>query len=278
MPLVSPIDIAVLSSPVPLPGESGTVSPGSFGVNTQQNFSAMTRGSGVTSPIGTGNQMTPMPTSTDRAQGQGDTGITGAALESGGANVGGVVQQAPKDDFTTKVEFATYADQQADMADKALQAQTDEYMAAYKEGDTSQQTQDGKSGKTDVERVGDAVIEGATDKIKAYDTALESGIVGDEYKAAKEGIKKAADKLGVTDKLDEFKAYRQQKKKEKEKGMSGARRVKRADRRADRQARKGLSKSEKRAMRKAQRKQRRAAFKQFKEDRDYEASLAAAQL
>jgi hypothetical protein len=43
MPLVSPIDIAVLSSPVPLPGESGTVSPGSFGVDTQQNFSAMTK-------------------------------------------------------------------------------------------------------------------------------------------------------------------------------------------------------------------------------------------
>ena len=276
MPLVSPIDIAVLSSPVPLPGESGTVSPGSFGVNTQQNFSAMTRGSGVTSPIGTGNQMMPVSTPSDEAQASGP--ITGAALESGGANVGGVVQQAPKDDFTTKVEFATYADQQADMADKALQAQTDEYMAAYKEGDTSQQTQDGKSGKTDVERVGDAIIEGATDKIKAYDTALESGIVGDEYKAAKEGIKKAADKLGVTDKLDEFKAYRQQKKEEREKGMSGARRVKRADRRADRKARKSLSGSEKRAMRKAQRKQRRAAFKQFKEDRDYEASLAAAQL
>jgi|TARA_R100000455_G_scaffold31001_2_gene23134 hypothetical protein len=276
MPLVSPIDIAVLSSPVPLPGESGTVSPGSFGVNTQQNFSAMTRGSGVTSPIGTGNQMMPVSTPSDEAQASGS--ITGAALESGGANVGGVVQQAPKDDFTTKVEFATYADQQADMADKALQAQTDEYMAAYKEGDTSQQTQDGKSGKTDVERVGDAIIEGATDKIKAYDTALESGIVGDEYKAAKEGIKKAADKLGVTDKLDEFKAYRQQKKEEREKGMSGARRVKRADRRADRKARKSLSGSEKRAMRKAQRKQRRAAFKQFKEDRDYEASLAAAQL
>lgn len=276
MPLVSPIDIAVLSSPVPLPGESGTVSPGSFGVNTQQNFSAMTRGSGVTSPIGTGNQMMPVSTPSNEAQASGS--ITGAALESGGANVGGVVQQAPKDDFTTKVEFATYADQQADMADKALQAQTDEYMAAYKEGDTSQQTQDGKSGKTDVERVGDAIIEGATDKIKAYDTALESGIVGDEYKAAKEGIKKAADKLGVTDKLDEFKAYRQQKKEEREKGMSGARRVKRADRRADRKARKSLSGSEKRAMRKAQRKQRRAAFKQFKEDRDYEASLAAAQL
>ena len=276
MPLVSPIDIAVLSSPVPLPGESGTVSPGSFGVNTQQNFSAMTRGSGVTSPIGTGNQMMPVSTPSDEAQASGS--ITGAALESGGANVGGVVQQAPKDDFTTKVEFATYADQQADMADKALQAQTDEYMAAYKEGDTSQQTQDGKSGKTDVERVGDAIIEGATDKIKAYDTALESGIVGDEYKAAKEGIKKAADKLGVTDKLDEFKAYRQQKKEEREKGMSGARRVKRADRRADRKARNSLSGSEKRAMRKAQRKQRRAAFKQFKEDRDYEASLAAAQL
>ena len=271
MPLVSPIDIAVLSSPVPLPGESGTVSPGSFGVNTQQNFSAMTRGSGVTSPIGTGNQMTPMPTSTGRAQGQGDTGITGAALESGGANVGGVVQQAPKDDFTTKVEFATYADQQADMADKALQAQTDEYMAAYKEGDTSQQTQDGKSGKTDVERLGDVGV----DIVKDIDQRISDSKVGKAYDDAKDLIsdKVSETKIGkaVGSKIKAF-------KEEREKGMSGARRVKRADRRADRKARKSLSKSEKRAMRKAQRKQRRAAFKQFKEERDYEASLAAAQL
>ncbi len=266
---ISPIDIAVLSSPVPLPGESGTVSPGNFGVNTQQNFSAMTRGSGVTSPIGTGNQMMPISAPSDEAQASGP--ITGAALESGGANVGGVVQQAPKDDFTTKVEFATYADQQADMADKALQAQTDEYMAAYKEGDTSQQTQDGKSGKTDLERVGDAAV----DVVKDIDQKISDSKIGKAYDDVKDVIsdKVSETKIGkaVGSKIKTF-------KEEREKGMSGARRVKRADRRADRKARKGLSGSEKRAMRKAQRKQRKAAFKQFKEDRDYEASLAAAQL
>ena len=57
---VDPIDIAVLSSPIPLPRESSTISPGSFNTSTQQNFTAMTRGSGVTSPIGTGNQMMPV--------------------------------------------------------------------------------------------------------------------------------------------------------------------------------------------------------------------------
>jgi len=244
MPLVSPIDIAVLSSPVPLPGESGTVSPGSFGVNTQQNFSAMTRGSGVTSPIGTGNQMTPMSTSTGRAQGQGDSAITGAALESGGANVGGVVQQAPKDELETKVEFATYEDQQAAAADKAQEEQVDEFMAAY-QGDSSEK----KSIKESLESAGQEYL-------------AQGGTAGGVFSAVKAA-----------------KAFRDSRKGEQS-GMSAARDAKRADRKADREARKkaGLKGSEKRAMRKAQRKQRRAAFKEFKEERDYQASLEAAQL
>ena len=242
MPLVSPIDIAVLSSPVPLPGESGTVSPGSFGVNTQQNFTAMTRGSGVTSPIGTGNQMTPRSTSTGRAQGQGDTAITGAALESGGANVGGVVQQAPKDDFTTKVEFATYGDQQAAAADKVQEEQADEFMDAY-EGDSGEK--------------------------KSIKESLEAA--GEEYVAT--------GGLGVFSYVKAGKAFKEARKGEQS-GMSAARGIKRADRKADRKARKeaGLKGSKKRAMRKAQRRQRKAAFDQFKENRDYEASLEAAQL
>ena len=104
MPLVSPIDIAVLSSPVPLPGESGTVSPGSFGVDTQQNFSAMAKGSGVASPIGTGNVTTPLPTSSTST-------IEGKALESGGANVGGLVKKE-QEVIPTDIKFATAEDEQ----------------------------------------------------------------------------------------------------------------------------------------------------------------------
>ena len=274
MPLVSPIDIAVLSSPVPLPGESGTVSPGSFGIDTRQNFSAMTQGSGVTSPIGTGNVTTPLPTS-DPSLPRAST-IEGAALTSSGSNVGGLVR-TEQEVIPTNIQFATQGDEETAAVEEAFQEQKSEYQKAYEEGDTSQQTQDGKSGKTDVERVGDAVIEGATDKIKAYDTALEEGRFGDEYKDVKEGVKKAADKLGVTDALDEFKAFRKKKKKERESGMSGARRVKRADRRADRKARKdaGLKGREKRAMRKAQRQQRRDAFKEFKDEIDLQAQIDA---
>ena len=197
---VDPIDIAVLSSPITMPGETGTIAPSSFGTSTQQNIQAMTRGSGVTSPIGTGNTMTPMPFPP----------ITGAALESGGANVGGVVQQAPKEDLETKLEFASLEDQKIAAVEKEQEEQANEFMKAYEEG---------VSGNRDI-----------TNRKKT--------------------------------------------------GMKGARTAKRQDRRADREARKdaGLKGSEKRAMRRAQRRSRRAAFKDFKGERDYQASLEAAQL
>ena len=134
MPIASPIDIAVLSSPIPMPGETGTIAPSSFGTSTQQNIQAMTRGSGVTSPIGTGNTMTPMSFSPVGIPGQLEGTITGAALESGGANVGGVVQQAPKEDLETKLEFASLEDQKIAGQEKAQQEQADEFMKAYEEG------------------------------------------------------------------------------------------------------------------------------------------------
>ena len=79
--------------------------------------------------------------------------------------------------------------------EEAFQEQKSEYQKAYEEGDTSQQAQDGKSGKTDIERVGDTIKEGISDSAKEADAYLESTKFGDEYKDAKEGIKKASEKL-----------------------------------------------------------------------------------
>jgi hypothetical protein len=131
MPLVNPIDIAVLSSPVALPGESGTVSPSSFGTNTQQNFTAMTQGSGVTSPIGTGNVTTPLPTS-DPSLPRSST-IEGKALESGGANVGGLVK-TEQEVIPTEIEFATAEDEQIAKKEDQFEEQVDEYKEAFDSG------------------------------------------------------------------------------------------------------------------------------------------------
>lgn len=130
MPLVSPIDIAVLSSPIPLPGESGTVSPGNFGVDTQQNFSAMARGSGVSSPIGTGNQMMPSQTFNEAAE---YGSIEGKALESGGANVGGLVK-TEQDVIPTELEFVTAEDEQIAKQEDQFEDQVDEYKEAFDAG------------------------------------------------------------------------------------------------------------------------------------------------
>jgi len=257
MPLVSPIDIAVLSSPVALPGESGTVTPSSFGVNTQQNFTAMTQGAGVSSPIGTGNTTTPLPISSTDNPAQSYGQITGAALESGGANVGGVIQQAPKDELETKIEFATYKDQKLADSEKAYEEQTDDYMKAF-EGDENQEKQSIKE-------------------------SLEAA--GEEYVAT--------GGLGVFSYGKAGKAFIEARKGEQS-GMSAARGVKRADRKADRKARKGktfneetgkyektgkkLKGKEKRAVRRAQRQQRRDAFKDFKDQVDLEALETAENL
>jgi hypothetical protein len=220
-----------------MPGETGTIAPSSFGIDTQQNIQAMTSGSGVTSPIGTGNVMTPVA-----GQLEGGSTITGAALESGGANVGGVVQQAPKEDLETKLDFASLEDQKIAAQEKAQQGQADEFMKAYKG--------EGEMGKT---------------ALGLYDKAKGESVF-DGFAETKIGKK-------IDDKIKE-------KIEDRYSGMSGARIVKRKDRKDDRDARKeaGLKGSEKRAMRKAQRKSRRSAFKDFKAERDYQASLDAAQL
>ena len=80
MPLVSPIDIAALSSPIPIPDNTG----GGFDSNTQQNYTAMTQGSGVTNPIGSGNTMDLMPSQQFNSAAEYGS-ITGEASVSGGA-------------------------------------------------------------------------------------------------------------------------------------------------------------------------------------------------
>lgn len=249
MPLVSPIDIAVLSSPIPMPGETGTIAPSSFGTDTQQNIQAMTSGSGVTSPIGTGNIMTPVA-------GQLESGstITGAALESGGANVGGVVQQAPKEDLETKLEFASLEDQKIAAQEKAQEEQADEFMKAYEEGVSTKREELLDEGVDKAEKIYDSLSDKNKERLSKL--GLDSEKIG-------VGLERVGDILGG-----------------EKTGMRAARTVKRKDRRADRKARKeaGLKGSEKRAMRKAQRKSRRSAFKDFKSERDYQASLDAAQL
>jgi len=246
MPVASPIDIAVLSSPIPLPRETNTLMPNSFGINTQQNFQAMTKGSGVVSPIGTGNQMTPMPIPSYGS-------VTGAALESGGANVGGVIQQAPKEDLETRLQFASLEDQKLAGQEEAQKKQVDEFIEAYEEG-------------TDTKRT-ELIDEGVEKSKQLYDSLSDKNKqrldkIGLDSKKVESTLEKVGDLLSGGKKT----------------GMSGARTAKRKDRRDDRKARKeaGLKGSKKRQMRKAQRKARRAAFKDFKAERDYQASLDAA--
>jgi hypothetical protein len=130
MPLVSPIDIAVLSSPIPLPGETSTVTPGSFDASTQQNFTAITKGSGVTSPIGTGNEMMPSQTFNTAAE---YGNIEGKALESGGANVGGLVK-TEQEVIPTDIKFATAEDEQIAKQEDQFEDQVDEYKEAFDSG------------------------------------------------------------------------------------------------------------------------------------------------
>ena len=257
---INPIDIAVLSSPIPLPRETGTIAPSSFGTGTQQNIQAITRGSGVTSPIGTGNTMTPMPYSPVGIPGQleGGSTITGAALESGGANVGGLVDQGPKEDLETKLEFASLEDQKLDAQEKQQEEQAKEYMKAFEEGVSDKRTE--------------LIDEGIEKTKEAYDKLSDKNKerldkIGLDSEKVGEGLEKVGKLITKYTGGDKT-------------GMSGARTVKRQDRRADRKARRkaGLKGSEKRAVRKAQRKARRAAFDEFKSERDYQASLAAAQL
>ena len=138
------------------------------------------------------------------------------------------------------------------------QVQADEFMKAYEEGASTKRQE--------------LIDEGVEKTKEAYDKLSDKNKerlakIGLDSEKVGEGLEKAGKLIAK---------YTGGEKT----GMSGARTVKRQDRRADRKARReaGLKGSEKRAMRRAQRKSRRAAFKDFKAERDYQASLDAAQL
>lgn len=132
MPLVDPIDIAALSSPIPIPDNTG----GGFDPNTQQNYTAMTQGSGVLSPIGSGNITTPLPSPTP---------IEGAALTSGGANVGGLVK-TEQDVIPTDIKFATQEDEILAKQEEQQEDQVDEYQSAYDKAKANEATLDEEQG------------------------------------------------------------------------------------------------------------------------------------
>lgn len=227
MPLINPIDIAALSSPIPIPENTG----GGFDSNTQQNYTAMTRGSGVLSPIGSGNTMDLMPSQQFNSAAEYGS-ITGEALESGGANVGGVVK-TEQEEIPTDIKFATAEDENLAKQEDQYEDQVNEYDEAFK----------GEGEMTD-------------NYLNAYDKAkdlIDSPIL-DKISESKIGQR-------IDNKLKDV-------IKDRTSGMSGARMVKRKDREDDRDARKdaGLKGKEKRLARKAQRKNRKSAFKDFKDN------------
>ena len=233
MPLINPIDIAALSSPIPIPENTG----GGFDSNTQQNYTAMTRGSGVLSPIGSGNTMDLMPSQQFNSAAEYGS-ITGEALESGGDNVGGVVK-TEQEVIPTDIKFATQEDENLAKQEEQQEDQVEEFGKAF-EGE-------GEMGENAL---------GLYDKAK--DIIGGSDIGGsDIYNKFEES------KLGQ--KLDDTIKKRIEKRYS---GMSGARIEKRGDRKDDRDARKdaGLKGKEKRLARKAQRKNRKSAFKDFKDN------------
>ena len=128
MPLVNPIDIAALSSPIPIPENTG----GGFDPNTQQNYTAMTRGSGVLSPIGSGNTMDLMPSQQFNSAAEYGS-ITGEALESGGSNVGGLVK-TEQEEIPTDIKFTTQEDETLDTQETQYDDQVDEYQKAFDSG------------------------------------------------------------------------------------------------------------------------------------------------
>ena len=172
METISPIDIAVLSSPVPNPGETSTIpgsSPTIITDNNTQGFSAvskaLTSGSGVTPAYGsgnrtkvleTGNQPTQVAPSTDAerqentvdpAVGAGSRGFDAGDADRVGANIGGMVKTSPED-VEMDLKYAT-ADIQEDAARaEELEAETDEFVDAYDKGFTD------KSGDTFVGKKG----------------------------------------------------------------------------------------------------------------------------
>lgn len=123
MPSVSPIDIAVLSSPVPLPGPAPLDAAPLFDqqVGDQIDFSqvagALTQGSGVTPPIGSGNE----------------TSILDAGdFDKSGANVGGLVKTSQEDE-PMDLKYAT-ADEESDaMEEEEYEGLVDDYEDAYED-------------------------------------------------------------------------------------------------------------------------------------------------
>ena len=253
MPVATPLDIAVLSSPVPVPGETGTI-PGTSGtldMEQQVNFgdvsNALTKGSGVVPPIGSGNttqiveEKPPQPSQVTSGT------FKASDLDATGANVGGLAKEAgTPEDTKMELEFTTASAQKeaadAEKAQENFDAQVDEYKKAYA-GDMGEKQSFGES------------LEAASEEF--YSTGA----------------------LGLYSLGKALKAGRQARKGEQS-GMSAARGVKRADRKADRKARKeaGLKGKEKRLARRAQRRQRRDAFKEFKDYLKSEAEIQAANL
>lgn len=140
MPIVSPIDIAALSSPIPLPPGTG----GGFATETYDNFNAMTQGSGVTNPIGNGNTMELMPAEFFNSAAEYGN-IEGEALESGGSNVGGVVK-TEQEVIPTDIKFATEGDEILNTQETQYDDQVDEYQGAYDKAKANEADMDEEQG------------------------------------------------------------------------------------------------------------------------------------
>lgn len=263
MPVATPLDIAVLSSPVPVPGETGTIQGTSRTLDTQQttNFgdvsNALTQGSGVVPAYGSGNRAqvieenNPPPPPTPSSSGT----FEASDLDETGSNVGGLAKEAgAAEDTKMELEYATASGQkEAEDAEKVAEEfenQVNEYQEAFDSGivsETDTRKESAATGAAIGAKIGSAVPGAGT----VIGAGLGAGI---GFLAGK-------------------------KKGERSKsGMSGVRFAKRQDRRADRDARKeaGLKGKEKRLARRAQRKQRRDAFKEFKDNLKLQAEVNAA--
>jgi hypothetical protein len=228
MPLVSPIDIAALSSPIPIPENTG----GGFDSNTQENYTAMTQGSGVLSPIGSGNT-TQLRSGTAGGGSNMDLtpppefeSITGEALESGGANVGGLVK-TEQEVIPTDIKFATQEDEILDKQETQYEDQVDEYQSAY-------------------------------DKAKANEATL------DEEQGAFLRFARKTQDFGIDDGMSAARGVKRKDRKEDRKARKG--KTYNAETGEYEKTGDKLRGRAKRLARKAQRKNRKSAFKDFKDD------------
>lgn len=155
MPITSPIDIAVLSSPVPPPGPAPLDAAPLFDqqVGNQIDFSqvagALTQGSGVAPPIGSGNETSILDPED---------------LDKSGANVGGLVK-TEQDVIPTELEFIT-ADEEKDAADIAeYEGLVDDYEDAYEDtgmrGARDVKAEDRQDDKTERQAAFDVDMEAA---------------------------------------------------------------------------------------------------------------------